>query len=87
MADPRETKAVIIGNITVETIFQNFDSILLIDAGATDGFLCSHSGGTSSQVPTGVPISIGKSGGGAVPYLKVSPSAGKSLNVTYFLYQ
>ena len=87
MADPRATKAVIIGNIVAETIFQNFDSILLVDAGATDGFLCSHDGGAPCQVPTGVPISLGKSGASGVTYLKVSPTAGKSLNVTYFLYQ
>ena len=86
MADPREGKPCKVGNITVETIFQNFDSILLVDAGAADGFTLTDAAGGSGPIPTGVPISVGKVSGG-VPYLKVSPTGAAALNVTYILYQ
>lgn len=86
-ADPRAAKAVIVGNITAERVFENFDSILLVDAGAADGFTLTDGNGNAGAIPTGVPISIGKSGASGVTYLKVSPTGSAALNVTYILYQ
>jgi hypothetical protein len=86
MADPRASKSCSIGNITAEHIFQNFDSILLIDAGAADGFTITDDAGGTAPIPTGVPVSIGKVSG-SVTYLKVSPTGSAALNVSYVLYQ
>lgn len=86
MADPREGKSCKVGNITSSTIFRNFDSILLVDAGAADGFTLTDADGANAPIPTGVPISIGRSGAN-VPYLKVDPTGSAALNVSYVLYQ
>lgn len=86
MADPRASKSCKVGNITAETVFTNFDSILLIDAGAADGFTLTDDAGNTAAIPTGVPISIGKVSGTSA-YIKVTAASGKSLNVSYVLYQ
>jgi len=86
MADPREKKSCIVGSITTETIFTNFDSLLLIDAGATNGFTLTDDAGHSGAIPTGIPISIGKTGSPSA-YLKVGPTGATAMNVTYILYQ
>jgi hypothetical protein len=85
--DPREGKACTIANITAETIFQNFESLLLVDAGAADGFTITDEAGGTGLIPTGVPISIGGPGAKPSKYIKVTAAPAKSLNVTYILYQ
>ena len=86
MADPREKKSCKVNTITSEMVFTNFDSILFIDAGATDGYNLTDDAGNVAFVPTGVPISIGRAGAPSA-YIKVGPASGKSLNVSYILYQ
>lgn len=86
MADPRAGKSCIVGNISALTVFSNFDSILLVDAGAADGFTLTDANGNGAPIPTGVPISIGRSGA-SVPFLQVGPTGASALNVSYILYQ
>ena len=87
MADPREGKSVKVGNISTETVFQNFESLLLVDNGATDGFGVVDNAGSVAAWPTGVPLSIGGPGAKSSTYLKVIAATGKALNVSYVMYQ
>jgi hypothetical protein len=87
MPDPREGKSVKVANITVETIFQNFESLLLVDNGATDGFTITDDAGNVASWPTGIPLSIGGPGAKPSSYIKVTAATGKALNVSYVLYQ
>lgn len=84
--DPRSSKSPKVGNITALTEFFNFSSLLLIDAGAADGFTLTDDAGNSCPIPTGVPISIGGLGSSCA-YLKVTATPAASLNVSYILYQ
>jgi hypothetical protein len=83
MAD-RITKGPISFQCTEQTIFENFESLSLIDTGVTDGFQILLGTNASSewiQVPTGIPYNIGQSGGKPIDKLIVKATEGKTLNV------
>jgi hypothetical protein len=79
-----ETKQPKTYTITAATSFQNFESLSLIDAGATDGFQVKGDGADSEWIviPTGIPYNIGQSGGRIITELFIKEADGKSLNVS-----
>lgn len=85
MPEDRTIKPQKVKTITTESVFDAFDSLLLIDAGS-DGFRLKDSGGNIVSIPTGVPISIpapaGRAGG---PITIMAPETG-SLNVSAIFY-
>ena len=87
MSTVQQGKAIIIAALTSETVYEDFESISIVDAGATDGFNIVDEKGNEGFIPTGVPISIGGPGPKTSNYLKVKPASGKSLNATVILYQ
>jgi hypothetical protein len=86
MPDPREKKSLIVGTLNASRTFTNFDSLLLIDYGAADGFNITDDSGNTAFIPTGVPLSVGKAGSSCA-FLQVSAASGKSLQVSFILYQ
>ncbi len=68
------------------TIFENFDSLSLIDAGATDGFQIQDSNGNTAVIPTGIVVNIGGPAGKVAGKITVIPASGKTLNVTAIVY-
>jgi hypothetical protein len=83
--DPRALKAPKVSNITVETIFSQFDSLLLLDAGS-GGFRLKDSRNNVITIPTGIPISIAAQAGMASGPITVQAPASGSLNVSAIYY-
>ena len=87
MADPRIGKSIEVGTLIAEHTFEDFESLSLIDAGATDGFTLEDIDGNTAVIPTGVPISIGGPGPKASSFLTVKPTGSTTLNCSYILYR
>jgi len=85
--DPRVSKKLYVQAVTSQTTFENFESLLLIDAGGTDGFQLAGSDDNFAFVPTGVPVSIGAAGTRVCEKATVKAASGKSLNVTAIIYR
>ena len=87
MADPRQGKAIKAGSFSTTTIFENFDSLLLIDVGEADGFTLVDENGGECPVPSSAtPLSISKPGSPS-RYLKVKATGATALNASYLMYQ
>ena len=84
--DNKVTKNPVVVACSVITIFENFDSLWLIDAGAADGFQIQDSNGNAGVIPTGIVVNIGGPAGKAAGKIVVIPASGKSLNVTAIVY-
>lgn len=83
MAD-RITKGPVSFQCTEQTIFENFESLSLVDTGATSGFQVKLGTSASSEwisIPTGIPYNIGQSGGKPIDKLIVKAAEGGTLNV------
>jgi hypothetical protein len=85
--DPRIQQSGTVLQITSQTDFQNFQSLTLIDAGASDGFNLAGGDGNFSFIPTGIVVNLGGGDGRAPAKFTVQAASGKSLNVTAILYQ
>jgi hypothetical protein len=70
--------------ISAETSFENFDSLVVVDAGS-DGFKVEDSDGVSSSWPSGVPLTINKKEGVASKITITDPATG-TLNATAIIY-
>jgi len=79
-------RQLIVETVTSEKTFTNVFSILLIDAGETDGFQIAGEDDVFGVVPTGVPVSISPVDGRAISKVTVKAASGKSLNVTAIYY-
>lgn len=84
--DPRLGKAVKVENVTATRVFSNFESLLLIDAGATDGFKITDESGNVIVIPTGIPVSIGGPNALISSEITVSAPDGGSLDVSAIWY-
>ena len=87
MADPRAGKSIQVGTLIDEYTFEDFESISLIDAGATNGFTIVDDEGNEAIIPTGVPISIGGPGPKSSSFLTVKATGETTLNCSYILYK
>jgi hypothetical protein len=87
MSDSKVVKSPKVVACTSTTIFENFDSLSLIDAGATDGFRIEDSQGHIGVIPTGIVVNIGGTQGKAASKIIVLAASGKSLNVTAIVYE
>ena len=82
----QSNKDIKVGTIAAETTFENFEQILLIDAGS-DGFKIAGSDAVAGVIPTSHDIVIGGSGTKLVSSLTISAPESGTLNVTYVLYK
>jgi hypothetical protein len=87
MSDTKVQKTVTVIPCTNTTIFENFESLSLIDAGATDGFQIQDAKGVTGVIPTGIVVNIGGIDGKVCSKIIVLAASGKSLNVTAIMYQ
>jgi hypothetical protein len=81
------TQSAVVQTLTSTKVFQDFVSLILIDAGASDGFNLAGSDDVAGFIPTGIVINLGGSDGRVPIKFTVSAASGKSLNVTAILYQ
>jgi hypothetical protein len=85
MSDYRAQRGVKVMDITSETVFTTFDSLLLVDYGS-DGFRLKDSAGNIAVIPTGIPISAaGMPGMESGPLTVMAPASG-SLKVSAIYY-
>jgi hypothetical protein len=71
--------------ITTTTIFENFDSLSLVDVGSS-GFRLQDAAGNIGTIPTGVCINVGAPAGMLAGKLIVLAPVSGSLNVTAVVY-
>jgi hypothetical protein len=86
MADSKVVKSPVVIPITTTTIIEDFDSVSLIDAGATDGFRLEDSQGHIGVIPTGIVVNIGGTQGKVGSKIIVLAPLSGSLNVTAIVY-
>jgi hypothetical protein len=87
MADSQVVKSPRVVACTSTTIFEDFDSLSLIDAGATDGFRIEDSQGHIGVIPTGIVVNIGGTQGKLASKIIVLAPLSGSLNVTAIVYE
>jgi hypothetical protein len=80
------TKKVVTLAITVQTDFENFESLSIVDAGS-DGFrvIGENADGKASaaiSIPTGIPYNIGSAAGRIINKLTLMTPASGSLNAS-----
>jgi hypothetical protein len=80
-------KRIYVTNPIGPTTFSNFESLTLIDAGATNGFQIAGGDGIYSQVPTGIVVNIGGPGPRLCEQVSIIATSGQPLNVTAILYK
>lgn len=85
MADS-SAKAIKVIPLTAETVFEKFESLTLIDSGATDGFQIAGTDGVYGAIPTGIVVNIGGPGPRACEKITVKAASGKTLACTAILY-
>lgn len=84
MADPRESKHLKVAAITAETIYTNFEEIVILDD-AAGGYTVTDIDGNAIVSTGGTPsLHIGGPGK-PVDYVKVTPGTGITINI--MLYQ
>ena len=83
--DARVTSTFRVFSISATQVFENFDSLVVVDAGS-DGFKVQDDNGDSSHWPTGVPLTInGKIGETSKKVTIIAPATG-TLNATALIY-
>lgn len=87
MSTDKVTQSGKVLTLTSTTVFRNFQSLTLMDAGATDGFNLAGDDDNAGFIPTGIVVNLGGADGRAPGKWTVSEASGKSLNVTAILYQ
>ena len=86
MADATQGKVMITRTVTSETEFTDFESISIVDAGATDGFQIKGGNGKLTSewivIPTGVPYNAGVASNRYITTVSIKAASGKSLNAS-----
>ena len=86
MSDNALKKAPKCLTISTEYTFEQFDSLMLVDAGSS-GFKLKDEDDSEIVIPTGIPISIsGQAGKAAGPITVVAPDSG-TLNVSALYFK
>jgi hypothetical protein len=67
-------------------IFEDFDSLTIIDSGATDGFILEDNNGAQIVIPSGIVVNISGPNGKLGKKILVKAASGKTLNAGALVY-